>query len=535
MITGISIENFKGISERVTLDLRPITLLFGGNSAGKSTVMHALLYFYEVFVNHNLDADRTDVGGTAIHLGGFRNLQSDHDRTKPIILRVDYKGEHEFEHEEEWQHSDLLSPACDLLEISADDIIPSARPNHLGIELTIAWNTKAKRPFVERTRLFFEREWFAVIENRADSEEVYVTSINLEHSLLALPNSLPDEFLTGDKPLSALAVFWRLFSPYIAPFDSQRLKLRHWKDAADFASRSFEFHIDYSRPVRISNNEKVNLQDGHQLIIAFRDVLVYYFETAFSGMKGELSTLKYIGPIREVPPRHWPQHAGQTSWATGLAAWEILHRGVDGIVELVSSWFSEADKLNAGISIERISYVEVQVDSDTKSDIYRPTSAIGDSGVRTRIVLKPVGSQVQLSLHDVGTGISQLLPIVVGAAQEEYSSSFLIEQPELHVHPRLQAAMADLFVEAIGDKLHTFIIETHSEHLILRLLRRIRETEKGTAPADRQLRTDELGIYYLKQENVSSTASRIDVDVKGEFIQPWPDDFFEIDFYERFA
>lgn len=54
-----------------------------------------------------------------------------------------------------------------------------------------------------------------------------------------------------------------------------------------------------------------------------------------------------------------------------------------------------------------------------------------------------------------------------------------IEQPELHIHPRLQAAIGDLFVESIQKNGHRFIIETHSEHLILRLLRRIRETEKG--------------------------------------------------------
>ena len=79
------------------------------------------------------------------------------------------------------------------------------------------------------------------------------------------------------------------------------------------------------------------------------------------------------------------------------------------------------------------------------------------------------------------------------------------------------------------------IVETHSEHLILRLLRRIRETEKGTAEAHRQLRTHDMAVYYIQQEDGCSTARRIDVDVKGEFIQPWPDDFFEIDFYERFG
>ena len=429
---------------------------------------------------------------------------------------------------------DLLSPASGLLGIEADTIMPSNRPDHVGIELTIAWNAKTGRPFVERTRLFFEQEWFAVIETRADSSEVYVTSVNLEHSLLTLPDAVPEHFLTADKPLSTLAVFWSLFSRSFAPFDSRQLRLLHWEDAADFASRSFEFHTDYSRPIGISKSESLSLLDGDRLVVAFRDVLVYYFETTFSCMKGELSTLKYIGPIRDIPPRDWPRNAGPTNWSTGLAAWEILHRCSEQFVKSVSSWFSDEDKLNAGLSIERISYVEVQIDPNTKSHQDSENSVSEGSDVRTRIVLKPVGGQVQLSLRDVGTGISQLLPVVVGATQEEYSSSFLIEQPELHVHPRLQAAMADLFIEAIGDISHTFIIETHSEHLILRLLRRIRETEKGTAPPDRHLRTDELGIYYLKQENGSSTASRIDVDVKGEFIQPWPDDFFEIDFYERF-
>jgi predicted ATPase len=71
--------------------------------------------------------------------------------------------------------------------------------------------------------------------------------------------------------------------------------------------------------------------------------------------------------------------------------------------------------------------------------------------------------------------------------------------------------------------------------LVLRLLRRIRETEQGQAPPNRELRTHDLAIYFLQQDQGATRAQRIDVDVKGEFIQPWPDDFFEIDFQERFA
>lgn len=95
MITGITIENFKGIRERVKLDFRPITLLFGANSAGKSTVLHALHYAREVFERHNLDADQTIAGGKYIDLGGFRRLVHRNDDNAmaapetPIRLRID--------------------------------------------------------------------------------------------------------------------------------------------------------------------------------------------------------------------------------------------------------------------------------------------------------------------------------------------------------------------------------------------------------------------------------------------------------------
>lgn len=95
MITGITIVNFNGTRDRVKLDFRPITLLFGANSAGKSTILHALHYAREVFERHNLDADQTITGGKYIDLGGFEHFinRSDHDdllhSQKRLRLRID--------------------------------------------------------------------------------------------------------------------------------------------------------------------------------------------------------------------------------------------------------------------------------------------------------------------------------------------------------------------------------------------------------------------------------------------------------------
>lgn len=535
MITRISIENFKGIRERVTLDVRPITLLFGGNSAGKSTVMHALLYFYEVFINHNLDVGQTDVGGNTIDLGGFRNLQSDHDFEKPIVLRVDCTSDAYFNLEEEFQFGSFFQAAVNLLGIDADEIVGGNWIKQVGVELTIAWHSEKRRPFVKQSRLFFEDEWFAIIQADAKSDGVLVTDLNLRHSLLAFPRSVPESDFINTKPRTTLGVFWRLFCGGFKPVDSDQKCLRDWRDAGDFARRPFELELDSALRVENLGSEALNSGDGYHLAKAFHDVLAFYFDIAFECLKDHLTSVKFIGPIRAIPPRDWARHIQHTSWADGLATWDILHRGSDALVKKVGHWFADEDKLNAGLTVERIRYVKTELGLNSAHDMNPAQVKATDPSVRTRVVLKPNGTCVQLTLRDVGTGISQLMPIVVGVCNEEDCRTFLIEQPELHVHPRLQAAMGDLFIESIHACGHTYIIETHSEHLILRLLRRIRETEKGTAPADRQLRTNELGIYYLKQENGSSTASRIDVDVKGEFIQPWPDDFFEIDFFERFA
>ncbi len=89
LITAIEIENFKGIGRPVRIDLRPITLLFGRNSAGKSTMLHALCYAHEILSHRNVDAHKTDLGGDQIDLGGFRRFVHGHDLKRSVRLRFE--------------------------------------------------------------------------------------------------------------------------------------------------------------------------------------------------------------------------------------------------------------------------------------------------------------------------------------------------------------------------------------------------------------------------------------------------------------
>ena len=87
-ITAITIENFKGITDPVSIPIRPITLLFGKNSAGKSTLLQALHYLREVLEHRQPDPDRTHIGGDAIDLGGFQTLVHGHQLDRRIRIRV---------------------------------------------------------------------------------------------------------------------------------------------------------------------------------------------------------------------------------------------------------------------------------------------------------------------------------------------------------------------------------------------------------------------------------------------------------------
>lgn len=86
-LTRIEIENFKGIGDRQDVELRPITLLFGPNSAGKSTILQALHYLREILERGNIDPDVTIAGGL-IDLGGFATLVYNHERDRTVTIKV---------------------------------------------------------------------------------------------------------------------------------------------------------------------------------------------------------------------------------------------------------------------------------------------------------------------------------------------------------------------------------------------------------------------------------------------------------------
>jgi hypothetical protein len=169
-------------------------------------------------------------------------------------------------------------------------------------------------------------------------------------------------------------------------------------------------------------------------------------------------------------------------------------------------------------------------------------SCSNQSNAEMREFLRKLEAEVQLKLRhklhgsiveieDVGVGISQIIPVLMAIVQ---GGRVFIQQPELHLHPKLQAQLADAFIECINkdapiwDSGASFVIESHSEHFLLRLLRRIRETHKSDIRHKLfGLSADQVSVLYVdKLEDGSSKIFPLRISPDGEFIDRWPHGFF---------
>ncbi|MEA1901353.1 MAG: AAA family ATPase, partial [Thermodesulfobacteriota bacterium] len=137
-------------------------------------------------------------------------------------------------------------------------------------------------------------------------------------------------------------------------------------------------------------------------------------------------------------------------------------------------------------------------------------------------------SDTIVSHRDVGIGVSQVLPVLVSAYANQ-NKIVAIEQPEIHLHPALQADLGDLFLQsALGENQNRFLIETHSEHLLLRIMRRMRQTAAGELPDGiPEIRPEDVMVLFVEPDGPRSIIREMPLNEHGDLVKAWPGGFFE--------
>ena len=226
------------------------------------------------------------------------------------------------------------------------------------------------------------------------------------------------------------------------------------------------------------------------------------FLRQFSSIFEELfSDLYYLASTRAEPRR-------QTRWE-GEHPIDVGKRGHDVISALLS-----ARVKRRGQNEERISAWLREMKLAHSFSL----ESQGDDGKDYEIRIRKNADSPAVTLVDMGYGLSQFLPVLVLCYYVPEGSTLILEQPGIHLHPMVQSQLADLLIEVVTERNLQVIVESHSEHLLVRLQRRIAEGEIGK---------DKIGLYFCRNDEAKgvSKCKELYVDRVGN-IRNWPENFF---------
>ncbi len=435
MLTRLRFKNFKAWQDSGDIRLAPLTVLFGTNSAGKTSIPQLLLLLKQTAESSDRQrALQLGDGRTIVDLGTYDDAVYNHDTSEQLEVELDW----------------TLGETLEVIDPLNERVF---RGTSLAFHVSIGAD-KRHQPFVKSLRYLLSNASEAILDVTMERRE------------------------TGSK--------YDLTSQH---YNLLRQQGRPWP---------------LPEPVRFYGFP--DEATAHYQNTAFLSDLVLELERM-------LKSVFYVGPLREYPKRLY-LWSGETPDHVGVKG----DRAVEAILAAGERTFNwkpkQRTKPLAGLVAERLRSMHLISDFQVKQ--------LGAHRKEYEVLVRTGPKLPQVKLTDVGFGVSQVLPVIVEALYVPRRSIVIFEQPEIHLHPRVQADLADLFVDAIRARENgeprdcQFIVESHSEHFLRRLQRRIAEEE---------LSADDAALYFVHTDGASARLEALKVDLFGNILN-WPDGFF---------
>ncbi len=486
-----SLENFKSFGSKQKIPLKPITLIYGANSSGKSSVIHGYLFIRELLKTGKCDLSSFTIGGELVDIGGYKqylhkkeygdrslNLEIELENYK-LILKIRADGENRKQ----------LQRSAYWFSLSVQNIVEN-------YSYEFQRNKSTGEIFLERfnDETITKKEQKAIIE----LENIITSQIKLdqiEHGSI-IANSLNEIFQTINSNYKNII--------YLGPIRSYPTR------DISLTNESSE-DMDYNAWNIVKKD--ANVRDKVNRWLGGEDSKL---KTGY-----ELSVKKYLDP-KDYLESLLKIIANPGAYEHDLKELFELEdeQFYDYLEDFTNKLLEEYDEFKED---RLISYIADKFSKQTIEEL---------------IIEDLNNDRTTVSHRDIGVGISQVLPVLVSAYASK-NAVIAIEQPELHLHPALQSEIADVFIEtSLKENKNTYLIETHSEHLLLRIMRRIRETTNGELPAGITPLTvkDVQILFVMPGTNVGgSVIEQISLDDQGDLIDNWPGGFFEEGYKERYG
>ena len=437
MLRKIGLENFKCWRE-LDIELAPITLLFGSNSSGKTSILQSLLMLKQTVASRDPKTHLNFGGGPRdyVDLGSYKDLVYGHDEDQPIGMNLRWNAA---------AHAVFKRPRA---------YVRCSPGPAITLEHSVSWRWE--------NDVFLDHLGYS-----ASGDEKFDCFIRL--------NRLgPDSYRVDHSDLVQTMYAF-------IDVDGESIEEIYSPDPVPDSPSNC-----YLLPLNIRLGDITAGNQNHEP----------QFAGAFESLTGKI---RYLGPLRQYPRRFY-------QW-TGERKTEVAEPdGADTFAALVSS-----ERDDGWLKDDIAEWLR-------KLDLIQDLTirAAGSHGRFYEVFVKI--DDVESALLDVGFGVSQVLPVITMLLSAPEGSIILLEQPELHLHPNAQAALADLMLYVAETRNLQLIVESHSEHIVRRLQRRMAESKSKFASPEG------IKMYYCESAQGGSTISEIDVDRFGQ-IPNWPEKF----------